>query len=359
MASIQASTSKQEEGLFECVKKSLSTGFRRPLLHHLNADTAWLLQIAHPASRTEYYNILIDPWLQGSHIDLAAFFSLQTLKHEAAYPDIHAVKELIKRVDKLARRLTEERDTSSTNSHQEDTEGRIDLVAIHFDATDHCNKESLLQLDKTVPVLAQPNAAKLITSWKHFDTVVQMPHFLTSCPRSDTDWKSRHVAPLPSWLSISRFTTGFFDVKDLHSAVLFAFNLDNDQTPNKSACAEAIVYTPHGVVPSVLEPLKNVYPPIKINTLVHGLNAVTIGPLGLVNLGASNGLEVQQMLGARLWVPTHDEDNRDGGIVSWVQKNYPISVEGAVEEYVEKHEGAQRPNPPFTDVANGKSVALP
>jgi hypothetical protein len=58
----------------DAIVKSLAT--RRPLLHHLNADTSWLLQVPRPASAIKhgsriYYNILIDPWFVGGQSDVA------------------------------------------------------------------------------------------------------------------------------------------------------------------------------------------------------------------------------------------------------------------------------------------------
>lgn len=63
-----------QQDLRASIQAALSTG--RPLLHHLNADTTWLLQLPRPQTAVKkggryYYNILIDPWLSGGQSDVA------------------------------------------------------------------------------------------------------------------------------------------------------------------------------------------------------------------------------------------------------------------------------------------------
>ena len=70
MHDLEADASLQlQHDLEQSVVDALSTG--RPILTHLNSDTTWLLSLAYPAnakppSGRSRYNILIDPWLQGT-----------------------------------------------------------------------------------------------------------------------------------------------------------------------------------------------------------------------------------------------------------------------------------------------------
>ena len=87
-----------QSDLRSAVQDALSS--RRPVIHHLNADTSWLLQIPRPANAVKrgarfYYNILIDPWLQGGQSDVASWFSQQFHATPSAVQSIAALDELI------------------------------------------------------------------------------------------------------------------------------------------------------------------------------------------------------------------------------------------------------------------------
>jgi hypothetical protein len=138
-----------QSSLSTSVQASLAT--RRPLLHHLNADSSWLLQIPRPVDETKrgrkYFNILIDPWLSGPQSDVASWFSTQWHASESKVGSIKEVEELIWRIEGRAEEEEEEvkgdRDGSS-----------IDAVVICHEFTDHCHKDTLLELGKGVVVFA-------------------------------------------------------------------------------------------------------------------------------------------------------------------------------------------------------------
>lgn len=140
----------------DSVVRSLAT--RRPILHHLNADTSWLLQVPRPASAIKhgsriYYNILIDPWFVGGQSDVARWFSQQWHAMESAVKSIAEVEELIRQTEILAGglRLGKGR---KRNGEMAVEETLIDAVAISHEFTDHCHKDTLLEVHKDVPVLA-------------------------------------------------------------------------------------------------------------------------------------------------------------------------------------------------------------
>jgi hypothetical protein len=143
----------------DAVVRSLAT--RRPLLHHLNADTSWLLQIPRPASAIKhgsriYYNILIDPWFVGGQSDVARWFSQQFHATESAVKSVGEVEELARQVEILAGGLR-----AGTYGRQKgkevkagEGEGNIDAVAVSHEFTDHCHRETLLEVQRDVPVFA-------------------------------------------------------------------------------------------------------------------------------------------------------------------------------------------------------------
>lgn len=139
------------------VVRSLAT--RRPILHHLNADTSWLLQIPRPASAIKhgsriYYNILIDPWLQGPQSDVARWFSQQWHATESALQSIAEVEELARQIEILAGGLRLGRGRITNLQAGADIETFVDAVAISHEFTDHCHKETLLEIHPDVPVFA-------------------------------------------------------------------------------------------------------------------------------------------------------------------------------------------------------------
>ena len=129
------------------------------ILTHLNADTSWLLQLPYPTnSRTSsegvivhYYNILIDPWLAGSQSDIFPWFSQQWHAQDSRLQNVSAVEDLVR---KRESQLSAEQKVQSTANGVTQRISLIDAVVISHEFTDHCHKETLLQLDPSVPVFA-------------------------------------------------------------------------------------------------------------------------------------------------------------------------------------------------------------
>lgn len=124
---------------------------RRPVLHHLNADTSWLLQIPRPASAVKrgariYYNVLIDPWLRGGQSDVARWFSQQWHATESAVGTIAEVDALAGEMEVLA--------GGRRRGGEEGERTLIDAVAVSHEFTDHCHRETLEEVHGDVPVFA-------------------------------------------------------------------------------------------------------------------------------------------------------------------------------------------------------------
>lgn len=354
------------------ITHSLQT--RRPLLHHLNADTSWLLQIPRPHSAVinngrHWYNVLIDPWLSGSQSDVANWFSQQWHATESKVASIREVEELAAEIEVLTagsgRGKGERR--WSVGGQGDERGSLIDVVAISHEFTDHMHRETLLDIHKNVPVFATAKAAALIKSWRHFRNVVEIPPFTGS-----TDWRDVSLMPLPDWLGIARLTTKN-DVLYYHSALMIVFRTEprsrsSSAAPNtQNTPAEALIYTPHGIHAPDLAVLARANPPIQTLAFLHGLHDISLGQQ--LNLGAHNGLEAQRLLAAKYWIGTHDEVKRGGGLVSWFLRRKVISVREALEEESVKEgkwEGEGKGKSleevleeiRFVDVGNGESVVL-
>lgn len=332
-------------------------GSNRPVLHHLNADSSWLLQIPRPPTALTrggryYFNILIDPWLSGPQSDLASWFSQQWHATDSKVGSIAAAEELLRHTEILASGLRRGKGRKSNVDEMlenRETSSFIDVVMVSHEFTDHCHKETLLEVDKDVPVIATEKAAALIRSWSYFRQVSDTPPF----GAKDLDWHTTSIPPLPDWVGISRLVSKG-DALYYHSAVLIAFN--NGQNSNESRhtngdkhdsvngespmedseAAEALIYTPHGIDHGTLNTVATASPPIRTLAFLHGLHDISLGKAQQLNLGAHNGLKAQRVLNAKYWVGTHDEVKRGGGLVSWFLKRKVISVGDALEQEKQK-----------------------
>ncbi|KAL5120450.1 hypothetical protein ACEQ8H_001740 [Pleosporales sp. CAS-2024a] len=328
----------------DAIVKALAT--RRPILHHLNADTSWLLQIPRPANAVKhgsriYFNVLIDPWFVGGQSDVAPWFSQQFHATESAVQSVAEVDELARQVEMLAGGMRMRKPGSHDTC--------VDAVAISHEFTDHCHKDTLLEVHGDVPVFATAHAAALISGWNHFRTVVTTPTFT-----DHADWHDYSLAPLPSWLSIARLTASK-DALFYHSALLIAFAThpflphatskkrsslsiygdgaeDVWSATSSEAAAECVLYTPHGIPHTALTPIATADPPLHTLAFLHGLHDVAIGSAQQLNLGAKNGLLAQHILRAKYWVATHDEVKKGGGFLSWWLRRRAWTLEDALDE---------------------------
>lgn len=371
----------------DAVVKALAT--RRPILHHLNADTSWLLQVPRPANAVKhgsriYFNILIDPWFVGGQSDVAKWFSQQFHAIESAVKSVAEVDELARQVEILAGGIRLGKGRRSNVAASADLETFVDAVAVSHEFTDHCHKDTLLEVHRDVPVFATEQAANLISGWNHFRTVITTPMF-----KDDADWHDYSLSPLPSWLSISRLTASK-DALFYHSALLITFATHpflSNATPKKrsslsiygdgaedlsstnSEAAECVVYTPHGIPHTALTPIATADPPLHTLAFLHGLHDVAIGSAQQLNLGAKNGLLAQRILKAKYWVATHDEVKKGGGFISWWLRRKAWTLEQALKEAraelskdgedtrMEGH-GDVFEDTRFQDMANGESRIL-
>jgi hypothetical protein len=301
----------------------------RPILHHLNADSSWLLQLPRPESANtaskggrRFFNVLIDPWLRGPQSDVARWFSQQWHAEESKLGTIADIETLAWQGEELS---------SNTNS---ETQSILDAIAISHEFTDHCHRETLLEVAPCVPIFASSKAAALIKSWKHFDTVVQMPDFKAT----NKDWRELSKGPLPSWLSISRIMDEN-DALYYHSAVMIAWTTSSGEGSDaKSSNAQSVIYTPHGITPEAITQLANASPPIQTLCLIHGLHDVWLKMTQQLNLGAHNGLKVQRSLRPKYWFGTHDEVKKAGGAIKLILRRSVITVEDALKR---EKEGVQ------------------
>ncbi|WPB03883.1 uncharacterized protein RHO25_008527 [Cercospora beticola] len=350
--------------LRRAVRDALSS--RRPLLHHLNDDSSWLIQLPRPDAAVRrgvrsYFNILVDPWLKGGQSDVASWFSQQFHATPSAVQTIAELEEVIFEIELLAYHERVGRNKAVNVEEALNREATlIDAVAISHEFTDHCHKETLVELHTDVPVFAAVEAAKLINGWKHFRTVIPLSAFGANGNR---DWRTFSVPPLPTWIGISRIMSPS-DALYYHSAILITWNSGHAigtgparddgtrkhsnsvfETGDDEDDAEAIIYTPHGVDSEDLTVVPNAVPPITTLAFLHGLHNVRLASWGRtalqLNLGVYNGLKAQRILKSKYWVGTHDEVKTGRGLVGFFIKRDVKSVQEALQEERERRQDSR------------------
>jgi hypothetical protein len=337
----------------------------------LNDDTSWLLQIPRPEAAVKhgtrfYYNILIDPWFKGGQSDVASWFSQQFHATPSAVQSVAELEELAMEVERLAMEsepAVNKRRTRDLEDIVAAEESLIDAIGISHEFTDHCHKETLLEINPDVPVFAFKEAAKLIESWNHFRTVTAVGDFGKD---GENDWRSTSTPPLPEWIGISRLMQSD-DVLYYHSALMITFNNRRGNSQEKLAkaqmapknghtargkrkrhhetidpneddeSAEALIYTPHGLDSDDFKIVRDASPPISTLAFLHGLHNVRIGTATgrtalQLNLGSHNGLKAQRVLNASYWIGTHDEVKKGGGLVAWFLQRDVLTLKDALTQ---------------------------
>ena len=201
---------------------------RRPLIHHLTADTSWLIQIprndGHPRP---YFNLLIDAWLTTPQIEFFRIFHEQAHTVPSAFQTIAEVEAFVQEIEAQACRLR------NMNAQAKPSTGYIDVAACCLRGTDHVNEHTLRQVHPSVPILVRHDAEHLVKAYKHFENITLLPAF-------ESDWRETRLPFLPQWLGIGCLTMTK-DIQGIHKGLVISFDSLGLDT------AEAIVYTPHGI----------------------------------------------------------------------------------------------------------------
>jgi L-ascorbate metabolism protein UlaG (beta-lactamase superfamily) len=205
----------------------------------LNEDSSWMWE-------WDGIRVLVDPWFTPSQIDYHPAFSEQF--HLTAQPKVSDL-------------------------------GKIDYIFISHPFTDHCNKETLLQIDKDIPVISRPGILKKISRWNHFNVLI---------PMEEAPFK---ISVIP--------TNSLFD------PVHFAFRIENEDG--------TFIYAPHGTKAKNLPKAD-----VLITTTTTFELPFWLG--GTINLGYKKALRAKELSGASILVATHDEKKSGKGFVEKLAK---------------------------------------
>ena len=337
--------------LGESISRALNTG--RPVLTHINADSTWVLQLPYPTYAStpkgrSRFNLLVDPWLHGPQSDVASWFSTQW---HVIQPSVATIVELEERLAEVEAAAVKRSRRSSIKA-QANTNW-IDAVVLSFEYTDHTHWETLRQLPPSTPIYARSRAAELVRCWKYFDIVYDIPNL----HGEKLDWTSSSIGSLPAWLGMFELAPKE-DSASLHCALVFTFDTENGTKTRHSkypeGYAEAILYSPHGILPSHVQPLLDAAPPINPLAILHGMDE--IGALGQkIGLGAQNGLLVQKMCNAKYFLPTHDEVKKAGGIFSPFLRRKVWTVDQIISK---EEKNQEEPRTKYINIRCGESILL-
>jgi hypothetical protein len=235
-----------------------------------------------------YFHLLLDAWLTPSNAPFSGTLWFQAQRHieTPAYQSIAAVIDLIADIEAAA--------CAGMNL---DTEGKaaIDAVVVGQNLPDHMNYDTLKEVDATVPVFAAEAAFSTMQSWKHFETILQIPEFRTNS--RGLDWRTSsgtQVPHLPSWLAIWRIP-GPNTTPALHWAVYIIFEAGGAGQVQW----ECVVQSPHGLYVEDAAVLKSLSPGVKQLALLHTTKESWFYWFKKANLGAKNGAEAAEGVDSR------------------------------------------------------------
>lgn len=347
----------------------------------LNADTSFLVTFAPSSaaqrpSASQYpgsFSILIDPWLDGPAQIFSPKFSISQHRTQSCVSSLAELPE-------------------------------PDMVLISQDKPDHCHENTLKQLppNSGAIILAAPAAAKKIRKWNHFpkgsvhslkpfsatdDSRIfrlEIPSFSpTGLPGEVTvalmypkrDLTCLHNAigityraptsvlspprtayielpptpPLsPNPSPVLGRTTSMASLKISSPLPLSAPYDPRPLTPNSATTpldrerTLSLVYSPHGVAYSVLEPYASTHlvqqSALPLTALLHSFDRVDnpwyLG--GNIAAGVPGGSEIARQLIAKCWVGAHDEEKDNRGVSVMKLKVRRMEVEEVRQSLEEK-----------------------
>lgn len=208
----------------------------------LNDDCSWLWEL-------NGIKIIVDPWFTASQIDGHRLFSEQF--HRNPQPSVSGLP-------------------------------KADFLFISNPFTDHCNKETLVQFDPSIPVIAKESILKKVSKWKHFYKLI---------PLKDGPFPMKEYKP-----------GKLLDL--VHSAYLL------------ETVEGTVLFAPHGAKGGNL-PKADIL--ITTTTCYH----LPFWLGGTVNLGIKNAELLYRHCGAKIFLSTHDEQKHGKGFVEKLaKKNY-------------------------------------
>ncbi|KHN98296.1 uncharacterized protein MAM_04057 [Metarhizium album ARSEF 1941] len=276
----------------------------RPLLVSLNGHNSWLLSLPRPwveqkQSGRAYFHIVLEPWLVGPADLVGSWFIHIELPSAPAFPTADAVEAVARQIEDLAFEHVLNRRTSNEVFNPA---RHIDAILLSFHYYDHVHEATLREFHGNVPVIATPQAARIIKPWNHFSTVAIIRDVQ---PAVDTSWRASELHPgrgLPPWITVLRLP-GHREM-NFCTAIIWTHMDDDDGIE----VHESIFTSPHGTLldQGPLQAFLDAKPNTRKLAMLHGSKESHIGGKQ-TSLGAKSGLALYRKLGdPKYWVLSHD-----------------------------------------------------
>lgn len=331
----------------------------RPIFTSLNGDNSWLMSFPRPVGERDqvgkaYYHVVFEPWLRGSTSLLAAWFLLIRLSKPAAISTVEQIEAVIRQIEEAATADSSPRPRKQAGSSYD---GGIDAILLGFHYLDHTHEPTLRLFDPAIPVIATPEAAKMVQAWDHFATV-KLIHDL---PKSAKSWQSPDLypgEPLPAWLRPIRLP-GHWELNYCLTIVWTHSTADHQDVH------EAILQTPHGspLDAGPLDAFLKAEPSTEMLAMLHALKEGYSAWM-LNALGVKAGIALYRKVGGtKYWLPTHNSELWYTGLFSWLININDVerTLDWGLEEEAKaaqmgSGDALERPN--LVKVGNGQSYIL-
>ncbi|OAQ61034.1 hypothetical protein VFPPC_02060 [Pochonia chlamydosporia 170] len=324
----------------------------RPLLVSLNGHNSWLLSFPRPwadqkQSGRAYFHTVLEPWLVGSADLVGSWFIHIDLPSTPAFPTAEAVEAVARQIEDLAseyvlnRRMSNE--VFNPASH-------IDAILLTFHYYDHVHEASLREFSSNVPVIATPQAARIIKPWNHFSTIDIIHDF----EEGATSWCTSGLHPgprLPSWLTVLRLP-GHREM-NFCTAIVWTHMQDDGTEVH-----ESILTSPHGTLldRGPVQAFLDAEPKTRKLAMLHGMKETYIGGKK-TSFGAKSGLELYRKLGGvKYWVLSHDSLLNYSGVFMRLSRtaDIPRTLAWALDQEI-----SEKPvRPDVYRVQNGRCLVL-
>ncbi len=200
--------------------------------------------------------ILIDPWLVGDLVFGGLDWLVRGIRKDPANPE---------------------------QSIDIDIPENIDLILLSQGLADHAHPETLARLDKSIPVIASPDGAKVARS-QGFESVTEIDH-----------GESLRL----EGLEVQAFVGAPVGAFKKENGYIVTFSEDRSSDPDASDRGLRLYYEPHGYPDA--ERLKDVDAVDIAITPMADINLLTIAP---VIRGGSAAMEIAELLNPQVMLPT-------------------------------------------------------
>ncbi|KAK8920015.1 hypothetical protein VCV18_008848 [Metarhizium anisopliae] len=346
-----------EEAHTRCLEQHFTSSpdCLRPLLVSLNGHNSWLLSMPRPwadqkQSGRAYFHIVLEPWLVAPADLVGSWFIHIDLPSAPAFPTADAVEAAARQIEDLASEHVLNRRMSNEVFNPA---RHIDAILLSFHYCDHLHEATLREFHGNVPVIATPQAARIIRPWNHFCTVAVI-HDLKPAA---TSWRVSDLHPgpcLPPWLAVLRLP-GHREM-NFSTAIIWT-HMEDDGTE----VHETILTSPHGTLldQGPFQAFLNAEPKTRKLAMLHGNKESHIGGKQ-TSFGAKGGLGLYRKLGGpKYWVLSHDLPLAYAGIFMRLSRaaDTPRTLEWALDhEFLEQ--GLHKKRPDVFKMTNGGCLVL-